>query len=286
MGRIQRAEPRLFDRRRARQAALFSAGAVFGLAIGPALGLVRGPAEASPEARNVAHAVARDASPNTSVPVAPAAPRDDVANTLAAWIDRAEQRLRDGAASTGLDAIARDLSGAGLELVASSVIDGLEADSLERLIVSATDYEAEDLAEIDDVPAFARNLTRIALDGTLRDAEEPDLEVRAIDFSEEITWDHRASLPQSQFASDVPRIYASFESDGLAVGQTLAKWTRVSDGEIMLFKRHRLRPAAASSYVYLDAPRRGWRPGEYRVDFYRADESLEWIASGTHRVTL
>ena len=285
MGRIQRQGPRLFDRQRGRQAALFAAGLAAGLLIGPAFGLVRTDAPAVPEERPLARAPRPD-DPGTApiVAIASSSPRDDVASAFAAWIDRATDRAASEA--TGFDAIAKRVSDAGLELVASSVIDGLEADSLERLIVSATDYEPEDLAEIEDVPAFARNLTRIAMDGTLREAEAPDLDVLPIDFSQEITWDHRAALPQSQFASDVPRIYASFESDGLGVGLTLAKWTRVADGEIMLFKRHRLRPAASSSYVYLDAPDRGWRPGEYRVDFYRADESLAWLASGTHRVTL
>ncbi|MEM9177917.1 MAG: hypothetical protein AAGC67_22145, partial [Myxococcota bacterium] len=215
----------------------------------------------------------------------PTPPPDPVPRALAAWIERAGEGVRRGADTAGFDAIRARVAEAGFELVAYGVIDGLEPDALERLIVSATDYEPEDLARVEDVPAFARNLTRIAIDGTLREAEAPDARILPIDFSREITWDHRAALPQSQFAADVSRIYASFESQGLGVGQALAKWTRVADGEILLFERHRLRPAARSSYVYLDVPDRGWRPGEYRVDFYRADESLAWLASGTHRIT-
>lgn len=62
------------------------------------------------------------------------------------------------------------------------------------------------------------------------------------------------------------------------------KWTRAAGGEILL-ARHRIRPAADSSYVYLDALPAGWRSGEYRVDFCRADEPLARLASGTHRIT-
>lgn len=287
MGRIRQERDGFSERRRGRRAALFAAGLAVGLAVGPALGLVRTEAPGVPLERPAPRALRPEVrtTPRVNPTDSPNGP--DLARTFAAWLEHAEATVRTGADSERWGALAGRLSGAGLELVADHVIDGLEADSLERLIVSATDYEPEDLAEITDVPAFARKLARIAMDGTVRGAAEPDpaLGVRPIDFSEEITWDHQAAFPQSQFASDVPRIYAAFESEGLEVGETLAKWIRVADGEIMLFKRHRLRPAADSSYVYLDAPSRGWRPGEYRVDFYRADESLSWLASGSHRVT-
>ena len=197
---------------------------------------------------------------------------------LAAWLEQAE--------AARLASLAEKVTGAGLDLVARSVIDRLEEDSLKSILASATDFSVDELAEIEDVPGFALDLARIAMEGTVRDAEPPSPEILPIDFATDITWDHRASFPQSQFSVDEPRIYAVFESRELGVGQTLAKWTRVEDGEIMLFKRHRIREVADSSFVYLDAPPGGWAPGEYRVDFYSADRELRWLASGQHRVTL
>ncbi|GEM_PF-2222047 len=287
MGRIHRQptsarteSPPLQRRGAIRRGALFGAGMLLGLTVGPALGLVS-PEPAGPPRVGRANAPAIAAAASQIVVPAAEAPAEAEAPPVG---DLFAQWLRDVEAAR-LDALARTISSAGLELVAGGVIDRLEGETLERLVIGATDFEHEDLAEIENLPAFTRELTRIAMDGTVRDAEAPDDRVRPIDFAEEVTWDHRAAFAQSQFGADVPRIYAVFESDGLGADRTLAKWTRVADGEILLFARHRIRPAADSSYVYLDAPPAGWRSGEYRVDFYRADESLAWLASGTHRIT-
>lgn len=259
----------------------FAAGLASGLAIGAFAGGFLPSADAVPLQGEVAAHAPRAAADDVAAVAATGTvvgSEAEAGGFFAAWLELAE--------SERLQEMARKVKGAGLDLMAESVIGRLEEDSLRSLIVSTTDFSSEDLAEIEDLPRFATDLARIAMDGTVREAEMPDENVRVIDFSEDITWDHRAAFTQSQFGADTERIYAVFESDGLGLSQTLAKWTRVSDGEIMLFKRHHIRPAADSSFVYLDAPAEGWRPGEYRVDFYSADPELRWIASGEHRVTL
>lgn len=264
----------------ARRGLLFVAGLVAGLAAGPLLsggsdvreerpGALAGPA--------VAAAATRPLAPVEAGPAPEAAPEPGTTGLLADWLAMAE-RAR-------LESLARKVTGAGLDLVAEGVIARLEEDSLKSLIASTTDFSAQELEEIEDVPGFALDLARIAMEGTVREASEPDEDVRPIDFATEVSWDHRAVFPQSQFSAEDPRIFAVFESEGLGLGQTLAKWTRVDDGEILLFQRLPIRAAAASSYVYLDAPPEGWAPGEYRVDVYSADTSLRWLASGQHRIT-
>ena len=267
-----------------RSAALLAAGLGLGFAAGIATGSaptdLEGPASPGP---SVALAAVEAEAP-TRIDAAAADPTGGEARgageLLAEWLEMAEARR--------LEAMASRITGAGLDFVARNVIGRLEEDALAALIASTTDFSSAELAEIDDVPGFAMGLARIAMEGTVREAPEPAVEddVRPIDFAEEITWDHRARLARSQFEAGTERIYAVFESDGLGLDQTLAKWTRVDDGEILLFERHRLRRAADSSFVYLDAPPQGFAPGEYRVDFYAADRSLRWIASGVHRVVL
>lgn len=260
---------------------LFAAGLAAGLALGAGASVHApdGPVAPRPALPDVA-AAPRVAPVEIAAPT-PAAPTPEdeasVSSLFAEWLANAE--------AARLSAMARKVTGAGLDFVAERVIEGLEDDALAALIASTTDYSASELSEIEDVPGFAKGLARIAMAGTVREAEEPDDGVRAIDFSEEITWDHRAAFTQSQFDAEARRIYAVFESDGLGLSETLAKWTRVADGEILLFKRHRIRAAAASSYVYLDAPPGGFAPGEYRVDFYSADPELRWLASGVHRIS-
>lgn len=260
-----------------RHTGLFAAGLIAGLSIGAFSG-PEAPAVAAPPQAPVARV---DANPEPiSVVAVEDQERDQagsVSKVLAEWLAMAE--------SERLAAMASKITGAGLDFVAESVIERLEDDALASLIASTTDFSAAELGEIEDVQGFAMGLARIAMEGTVREADEPDDSVRPIDFSEEITWDHRAAFTQSQFAGDTPRIYAVFESGALGLTQTLAKWTRVDDGEILLFERHGIRPVAESSYVYLDAPPKGFAPGEYRVDFYSADTELRWLASGVHRVS-
>lgn len=270
-------------RRVALRSGLFALGLATGLGVAPLLaGDASTAASPSVEAPPLAASAASpSARPRTVAPDAAAldsGSSDDERGLLADWLEMARAER--------LQAMARKVTGAGLDLVAETVIDQLEEDALRSLIASTTDFSSAELDEIEDVPAFAMGLARIAMEGTVREASEPDVEVRPIDFSTEITWDHRAAFPQSQFGRETERIYAVFESDELGLSQTLAKWTRVDDGEIMLFERHAIRPQADSSFVYLNAPAAGWAPGEYRVDFYSADRELRWLASGQHRVTL
>lgn len=277
-------DPRSARGRLARRLGLLGAGAAVGFALASVapLGASTRDRVDAPSLPPVASTAApRPATPSVvpaPSPAARAAADAALSERFAAWLARLE--------SDGLGDMARKATGAGLDLVAENVVRRLDEDALTSLIASTTDYSSAEVAEIDDVPGFAMGLARIAMEGTVREAPEPEDGVRVIDFSEEITWDHRAAFPQSQFSLDAPRIYAVFESDALGLSETLAKWTRVDDGEILLFERHRIRSAADSSYVYLDAPPSGFAPGEYRVDFYSADRELRWLASGSHRVSL
>ena len=79
------------------------------------------------------------------------------------------------------------------------------------------------------------------------------------------------------------RIYATFPMEGYRGDEVFVKWYRSDDPEILLFDRYLIQREADYNYVWLDNET-GWREGEYRVEFYSADEAMEKIAVGRYDI--
>lgn len=164
-------------------------------------------------------------------------------------------------------------------------VDEMSDDQLISLITSLTDYERDELEDVQDMRAFVNRLADIALDGTLVPAENLPPDLAHIEFALEVQADNSAVDPTARFRSDDSRIYAVFETDELGGEEVFAKWVRAEDGEVLLFGRYRIEPGDDFSYVWLDRPGSTWEPGSYRVDFYTSDENLDLLASGSHVIS-
>jgi hypothetical protein len=175
--------------------------------------------------------------------------------------------------------------GADPKRVVRGVIDQMDDDELISLMSSLTDYTSEELRDGRDLRAFAERLAEIAMDGTLTDPEPLGRDVGVVQFAARVDIDNGPIDPSNRFSNSDRRIYAIFESADFGGEQVFAKWTRISDGEVMLFGRYPINPNDTYSYVWLGAQNGSWEPGEYRVDFYDTDESLHMIASGMHVVS-
>jgi hypothetical protein len=60
------------------------------------------------------------------------------------------------------------------------------------------------------------------------------------------------------------------------------KWYQPANGRILLFKQFDI-SAADSNYVWIDTSK-GYVAGEYRVEIYRVNQSLQLLSSGVYRV--
>jgi hypothetical protein len=166
--------------------------------------------------------------------------------------------------------------------VVGSVVDQMGDDELIALVTSLTDYDREELEAIGDMRAFVRRLAEVAMEGSVVPAEEPRAGVARVDFAVEVLNDNSVEVPVNRFRTNDERIYATFPSGRINEDRVLAKWTRVEDGEVLLLGRYGINSQDDWSYVWLGSPQNGWMPGEYRVDFYTADDRLDLLASGNH----
>jgi hypothetical protein len=168
--------------------------------------------------------------------------------------------------------------------VVGGIVDQMDEDELISLVTSLTDYSRTELENVEDMRAFVERLAEVAMDGTVVPAEELGVEVEDVSFAGEVLENNGPDSPKRHFQSDQERIYATFPSDELEGARVVAKWTRMEDGEIILFRRYVINPGDEWSFVWVGVPSSGWRPGEYRVDFYTADEQMNLIASGQHLI--
>jgi len=179
-------------------------------------------------------------------------------------------------------------SGGDLLESAKLAIDQSSEAELIEAITALADIDAEQLREVRDLHAYAKRLAEIALSGVLAApaengaAESPEpLEVR---FSEAVDAAHAAIAPSDRFYPQAGRIYAEFDSNAIASEQVVAKWFRIDVPEILLVGQYPVETATGHSYVGF-GPKGRWSPGDYRVEFYAANETAEKLAEGTYVVS-
>ena len=171
------------------------------------------------------------------------------------------------------------------ENVSRRIINEMSDDELVTTITSITKITAEELGEISDLRDYANRLTHIAMSGVIT----PDIsdtfghESLEVEFSTTANKASGATDPSFEFDEEARRIYAVIPNSESAGETLMVHWYRVDQPENLLFDRYRVSPSDDYSYVWLKSPGR-WTPGEYRVEFFSADEYLSPIASGTYNI--
>lgn len=161
-------------------------------------------------------------------------------------------------------------------------ISQLSEDQLRGVLGPVVRLSPEELAEIEDVPAYASRLAEIAMEGLVDPANDEDGSGgRGIEvfFAPQLDRNDPESLAQVEFAQGPGRIYAIFGVGDYAGKKVMVKWYRSDGPELLLFRHYLLTPDDDFSWVWLGRPN-GWSPGQYRVDVFSGDESVERMASG------
>jgi hypothetical protein len=170
------------------------------------------------------------------------------------------------------------------ENVSRRIINEMSDDELISTITSVTTITADELAEISDLRDYANRLTHIAMSGVIT----PDIadtfghDTLEVEFSIKANKSSGADDPRDEFEADARRIYAVIPNNENSTSTIMVHWYRIDQPEILLFDRYRVSPADNYSYVWLKGPSGPWPSGEYRAEFYSANEDLAPIASGTY----
>jgi hypothetical protein len=125
---------------------------------------------------------------------------------------------------------------------------------------------------------FVMRLSDVAMNGIIT---PPNLEVPA---HGPVAFKGDASQPNSTkvFRAPTQKIFAVFDSGAYHDNRVLVKWYQPSNGRILLFKQFEI-STADSNYVWIDTSK-GYLAGEYRVEIYRVNQSLQLLSSGIYRV--
>jgi len=166
--------------------------------------------------------------------------------------------------------------------VLGPIIDAMSQQELMTSISSFSDISPEKLKESPDPKAFARRLAELAMEGLIQVPAGQGPDLQNVTFSEDGPSGSDEHVQFTSFAGD-GRILATFPMGEYEKTEVFVKWTRVDDPKIMLFNHYPIKPDADFNYVWL-RPKDGWESGEYRVDFYTADDALTPIAGGWYLV--
>jgi hypothetical protein len=166
--------------------------------------------------------------------------------------------------------------------VVEVVIQAMSHRELRSALTSLTDLTDEDLDEIRDLHTFARRISEVAMDGIMSSGGPEDITMAGVEFSRSVDELNTSGQREDRFATD-ERIYAVFPSEEYRGGEIFVKWYRADDPKILLFERMPIQEGSESNYVWLE-PDGEWPEGEYKVEFYSADEEMAKVAVGRYQI--
>ena len=88
----------------------------------------------------------------------------------------------------------------------------------------------------------------------------------------------------SVITPETTRIFSFFELPNYTRTDVLVKWYYSDTNEILSFKRFPINTESTKHYVWLDN-QLGWVTGNYKVEVYSTDESLNLLSSGNYYVS-
>jgi hypothetical protein len=222
-------------------------------------------------------------------PAAPEVPTPAERLSAAERLSVAEAALDRSLANAGLGDMRASLEEYGFdwrgqfEPAVDFVIDQMSDKELITAITGVTNLSEAEVSSMRDLREFASRLSSVAFKGVFSEPEPRPPEVDAISFSTEVTAENAAEQAGENFEAGDGRIYAVFPSDRLHRDEVLAKWYRSDRPELLMLETHKIDPQDGLSYVWFE-PDSGWEPGEYGVEFYTTDSSVEPIATGQYTI--
>ncbi len=166
--------------------------------------------------------------------------------------------------------------------IVASAISTMSDRELRSIVASLAQLSPEVLDDVTDMRAFAARLAEVAME----DIVEPGREMSDADrvvFATRPTVADPGSLAWDRYDVDDSRIYAFFPTDHYEQDAVMVRWFRSDRHRILVFERYPINSGDAYSHVCFH-PKGGWKPGQYQVDVYSADEDVTPLAQGRYTV--
>ena len=152
---------------------------------------------------------------------------------------------------------------------------------LELLIPQIEKYSVaseQQVRSFENPRRFVTRLSEVAMNGIIT---PPNPEVPTHGF---VAFKARASQAENTrvFRGPTGKIFAVFDSAAYDDTRVLVKWYQPSSGSVVLFKQFDI-ASGDSNYIWIDNTK-GYAAGEYRVEIYRVNQSLQLLSSGIYRI--
>jgi len=204
--------------------------------------------------------------------------------------DRATWELLHGFATrvTSLESLLEEAERRNLDAgsVARSAVAGLSDRQLQAILGRTLRLTPEELAEVDDVRAYANRLAEVAMAGVFEPGSVDDpseTDAASAFFASDLDPEDPESLAEHAFMSDARRIYAVFPLSDAARGKVMLKWYRTDSPELILFRYFQAPANEPYGWIWREQAD-GWPPGDYRVDVFSGDVDVALIARGRFTV--
>lgn len=152
---------------------------------------------------------------------------------------------------------------------------------LELLIPQIEKYSVaseQQVRSFENPREFVTRLSEVAMNGIIT-PPNPEVSIHGfVAFKASAL--HAAST--KVFRGSTGKIFAVFDSLAYDDTRVLVKWYQPSSGSILLFKQFDI-ASGDSNYIWIDNSK-GYAAGEYRVEIYRVNQSLQLLSSGIYRI--
>ena len=140
--------------------------------------------------------------------------------------------------------------------------------------------DALTLSTMSDQRQFVSRLAEVAMQGiiTEEDADQETL-LGPIMFSRSPGVD---AATMSEFSTTTKTIFAKFSTVAFNDATVFAKWYRVEDGQVLLFRQLPINQQD-SNFIWVKNDK-GFERGLYKVDVFQMNEQMELLSSGLYEV--
>ena len=137
----------------------------------------------------------------------------------------------------------------------------------------------ENLDQVGDQRQFISRLAEVAMEGIITEEKEAEPALGPVVFSRSPGMD---SAVMSEFRDSDKTIFAKFSTLSFAEPSVFAKWYRIEDGEVMLFKQMPIN-LQDTNYIWVKNDN-GFATGRYKVDIFKMSQEMELLSSGEYQV--
>ena len=164
------------------------------------------------------------------------------------------------------------------EIEASKQLQRVPLELLIPQIVKYSVASERQVRSFDNPRAFVTRLSEVAMNGIIT-PPNPEVPTHGV-----VAFKARASHAANTrvFRGPTGKIFAVFDSAAYDDTRVLVKWYQPSSGSILLFKQFDI-ASGDSNYIWIDNSK-GYAAGEYRVEIYRMNESVQLLSSGIYRL--